>query len=170
MIGTPSLAKCSRQIERRLATELNDDAIRLNRIDDVQHIFRRERFEEEHVARVVVGAYGLRIAIDHDRFDAKFTQRIAGVATAIVKLDPLADAIRATSENHDSFLVPLGWRFVFGFVGAVIVGRVSLELGRAGVNGFVGCNDASRLAPFANFTIVAIEQRGQLSIRETELL
>ena len=64
------------------------------------------------------------------------------MATAIVKLDPLADAIWAASENDDPFLVPFGWRLVFCFVSAVIVRRVSLELGRTGVNGFVGCNDS----------------------------
>ena len=64
-----------RQIERRLAAELDDDAVGLFGVADVEDVFERERLEVEAVAGVVVGGDGLRIAVDHDRFDAHFLQR-----------------------------------------------------------------------------------------------
>ena len=66
-----------REIERRLPAELHDDAIGLFGVDDVEHVFQRERLEVEAVAGVVVGGDGLRIAVDHDRLDAHLLQREA---------------------------------------------------------------------------------------------
>ncbi len=52
-------AQRSRKVQRRLAAELHDDTIGLNAIADVQHIFGRERFEEQQIARVVIRTNGL---------------------------------------------------------------------------------------------------------------
>ena len=82
------------------------------------------------------------------------------MAAAIVKLDALADAVWSTSENDDAFFFSFGWRLVFGFVRAVVVGRLGLELSGTGIHRFVGRDNAERLPPFANFTIIAIEQCG----------
>ena len=55
-----------RQIQRRLAAKLHDHAIGLHLIADIEHVFDRERLEEEHIAGVVIGANGFRIRVDHD--------------------------------------------------------------------------------------------------------
>ena len=44
------------QVQRRLAAELHDHAVRLHPVADVQHVFGRQRLEEQMVAGVVVGA------------------------------------------------------------------------------------------------------------------
>ena len=90
-----------RQIQRRLPAELHDHAIRLLGIADVQHFFERERLEVQAVAGVVIGRDGLRIAVDHDRFDAELLQREGRVAAAVIELDSLPDAIRPAAQNHD---------------------------------------------------------------------
>ena len=54
------LLQRQRESERRLSAELHDHAIRLFGIDDVEHVFERERLEVEAVAGVVIGRDGLR--------------------------------------------------------------------------------------------------------------
>lgn len=96
-----------RQIERCLSAELHDHAVGIHAVADVEHVLGRQRFEEQQVRRVVVGADGFRIRVDHDRFDAQLPQREAGVTAAVIELDPLPDAIRAAAENHDPLLARL---------------------------------------------------------------
>ena len=89
------------QVQRRLPAELHDHPVRLDPVADVQHVLGRQRLEEQQVGRVVVGRYGFRVAVDHDRLDAQLAQGEAGVAAAVVELDPLADAVRSAAEDHD---------------------------------------------------------------------
>ena len=49
------------QVERRLPAELRDGAPASFTLVNVQHVFERERLEEQFVARVVVGRNGFRI-------------------------------------------------------------------------------------------------------------
>ena len=56
MIGTPCCFEAAGEVERRLAAELHDDAVRLLLLADVEHVLERQRLEEELVAGVVVGA------------------------------------------------------------------------------------------------------------------
>ena len=79
MIGTPARSSGTRQIERRLPAELHDHAVGLLAVADVEHVFDRERLEEEHIGRVVIGADGLRVGVDHDRLEARFLEREGGV-------------------------------------------------------------------------------------------
>ena len=97
------------ELQRRLAAELDDDAdqlaLRLLGAQDLQHVFGRQRLEIEPVGGVVVGRHGLRVAVDHDRFEAGVAQREGGVAAAIVELDALADAVRTAAEDDDLLAV-----------------------------------------------------------------
>ena len=97
------------ELERRLPAELHDDAVQRAvgalGVDDLQHVFRRQRLEIEPVGGVVVGRHRLRIAVDHDGLVARLLQREAGVAAAIVELDALADAVRPAAEDDDLLLV-----------------------------------------------------------------
>ncbi len=93
------------ELQGRLAAELDDDAVEgavfLLDPEDFEDVFQRQRFEIEPVGGVVVGADRLRVAVDHDGLVARIGQREAGVAAAIVELDPLADAVRAAAEDDD---------------------------------------------------------------------
>ena len=106
---------------------------------DFQHVFQRQRLEIQPVRRVVVGADRFRVAVDHDRLIARIGQREAGVAAAIVELDPLADPV-GTAAQDDDLLAVRRARLAFGvahdrgFIGGIHVGRLRLELGRAGVD------------------------------------
>ena len=90
-----------REIQRRLAAKLDDHTVRLFDIDDVHHVFERERLEVETIRSVVISRNSFRIAVDHDRFETRFVQRERRVAAAVIKLDSLPDAVRSGAENHD---------------------------------------------------------------------
>ena len=130
-----------RQLERRLAAELHDDAVRPFLLDHVQHVLERERLEIQPVGRVVVGGDGFRVAVDHDRFHAPLAQREGGVDAAVVELDALADPVRSRAEDDDLAAVG-GRRLVFLFVGRIEVRRVRDELGGARVDGLERGADA----------------------------
>ncbi len=108
-------------------------------VDDLQHIFRRERFEIEPVGGVVIGRHRLRIAVDHDGLVAGLLEREGGVTAAVIELDALADAVRPAAEDDD-FLLIRRRRLVDDRAGErCLVGRVHVggrrgELGRAGVD------------------------------------
>jgi hypothetical protein len=67
--GAPALCRPWREVQRRLAAELHDDAVGLHRAHDGHHVLVRQRLEEQVVARVVVGRDGLRVRVDHDRLE-----------------------------------------------------------------------------------------------------
>ncbi len=122
-----------RESERRLPAELHDHAVGLFGVDDVQHVFERERLEVEAVAGVVIGRDGLGIAVDHDRFDVFVLQRERRVAAAVIELDSLADAVGSAAQNHDLFAI-VGVGFAGGFVGGIEIRREAFEFGRAGID------------------------------------
>jgi hypothetical protein len=97
------------ELKRRLAAELHDHpmqrAIAALGIDDLDHVFGRQRFEIKPIRSVVVGRHGLRIAIDHDGLVANFLQCEAGMAAAIVELDALPDTVWPAAEDHHFLLV-----------------------------------------------------------------
>ncbi len=96
------------ELQRRLPAELHDHAMQRAilplGIDDFEHILRRQRLEIEPVGGVVIGRHRLGIAVDHDGFIARFRQREAGMAAAIIELDALADAVRPAAKDDDLFL------------------------------------------------------------------
>ena len=138
------------EIQRRLSAELHNHPGWLFDIDDIHHVFKRQRFEIQAVRSVVIGRNSFRIAVDHDRFVTRFVQRKGRMAAAVVKLDSLPDAVRSRSENHD--LRPIGWLcFVFFFIGRVKIRRVGFELGAAGIHALVNRNQFELFAISAHF-------------------
>ena len=143
----------------------------MHSVVDVQHIFGRQGFEKQQIARVVVGADGLGIAVDHDRLDADLAKRITCMATAVVKFDPLADPIRSTPEDHHPLLAwLLRRRFVFGLITAVVVRSVGLEFRCTCIDGLVRRSDSAGDPPGSYLLVVACEQCRQLPIGKTGLL
>ena len=115
----------------------------------MQYIFEGQRFEIEPVAGVIVGADRLRVAVDHDRLEAHLLQRETGVAAAVVKLDPLADAVGAAAQ--DDHLVTRGGRSLgFALVATVQIGRERGELGRARVHLMIGWQNAESMTQGAD--------------------
>ena len=125
--------QCQCQLERGLAAVLNDHTIRLLHINNRQHILERDRLEVEAIGGVIVGRDGLWIAIDHNGFVTIFPHRQRRMDTAIIELDALADAVRATANNHN--LVAIGWlRFALLLIGGVHIGSIGGKLSSAGIN------------------------------------
>ena len=137
------------QAERRLPTELHDHADdtgtacarRRFGVVDLEHVLEGQRLEVQPVGGVVVGRHRLGVAVDHDGLEARLAQRRRGVHAAVVELDALADPVGPGPE--DQHLGLLGLRRDLGLgggielVAAVVVRRLGLELGRAGVDGLV---------------------------------
>ena len=134
MIGTPARLQRQRELERSLPAELNDHAVGLFPIDDIHHFFEGQRLEVKLIGGIVIGAHGLRIAIDHDRFVALFAQGKRRMHAAVVELDALADAVWPAAENHD-LLSRRRLRLVLAFISRIQIRRERLKLGAAGIDG-----------------------------------
>ena len=164
-----------RELQRRLAAELHDDALERSRLallgEDGEHVLGGQRLEIEAIRSVVVGRHGLRIAIDHDRLVARFAQRERGVAAAIVELDALPDAVGPAAENDD-LLAPARSRFAGGdagerrLVGRIHVGGRRREFGGAGVDALVDRRDAERRARLGDVALVEPGERAEARVGE----
>ena len=132
------------ELQRRLATELDDDPFGLLDLADRQHVLKRQRLEVEPVRRVVVGRDGLWVAVDHHRVTPGLTDRLRGMHAAVVELDPLADPVGPRAEDHDARTVAAVDLVSRGAVGGrtlpagVEVRGLRGELGGAGVNRLIG--------------------------------
>ena len=81
-IGTPAALERHRELQRRLAAELDDHPERPLLLDDVEDVLEGQGLEVEPVGRVVVGRDRLRVAVDHDRLDARLAEREGRVHAA----------------------------------------------------------------------------------------
>ncbi len=152
IIGTPAGFQPGGEIERGLAAELHNHAFGFFLFVNVEHVLVRERLEVEFVARVVVGRNRFRIGVHHDGFETELAKGEGGVNAAVIEFDPLADAVGPTAEDHDfAFLAPAD--LVLVAVGGIVIRRVSLELGRAGIDEAVGGDDSRRDALGADFLL-----------------
>ena len=133
MIGTPAASSALARFSGRLPAELDDHSHRPHAVADVPHVLDRQGLEEEAVGRVVVGADGLGVGVDHHHLVPVGAQGERGLAAAVVELDPLPDPVRPAAQDHHPLAVAHAG-LVLGLVGRVIVRRDRLELRRAGVD------------------------------------
>ena len=63
------------QLDSSLPAELDDDCPRFLCLDDIIHIFRRQRIEIESVRCIKIRGNGFRIVVDDDGFVACFFER-----------------------------------------------------------------------------------------------
>ena len=72
------------ELQRRLPAELDDHAEQLALLllapEDLEHVLGGQRLEIEPVGGVVVGRDRLRVAIDHDRLEARASRPSAKAA------------------------------------------------------------------------------------------
>ena len=107
-IEKPARLDRARELERRLAAELDHDALGLLALEHGEHRRLVERLEVEAVRGVVVGRDRLRVAVDHHRLVAERAEGLHGVHAAVVELDALADPVRAGAEDDDALRSPSG--------------------------------------------------------------
>ena len=138
-----------------MTSELNDhtdhtpgpvwdlSAASVQTLEDVERVLERQWLEEQKVARVVVGADGLRVGVDHHRFETHVLAGECRLAAAVVELDPLPDPVWTTPENDD--LGPVAYADLIiedglpiaserGLVGRVVVGRDRFEFSGTGID------------------------------------
>ena len=157
------------ELERRLAAELHDDALWIFAVNDFEHVLEREGFEIEPVARIVVRAHRLGVAVHHDGLETRFRQRHHGVHAAIVELDALADAVGAAAQDDD-FLARSRRRLVFLLVGRVEIRRMGLEFRSAGIHLLVDGPDAEAVSRSAHRSLVRALSSGDVQVAEAVLL
>jgi hypothetical protein len=155
--GHPIALQRHGQTQRRLTSELDDHALGLLRLHDLEHVFQGEWLEVEAIAGVVVRRDGFGIAVDHDRLEARLAQRKGRVHTAVVELDALSDPVGPATQDHDLAAVG-GLRLALVLIGRVQVGRMRLELARAGVHPLVDGTQPPPVAQRANLVLAAVPQ------------
>ena len=159
----------NRELERGLAAELHDDAVRLLHLHDFHHVLERQRFEIELVGRVVVGGNGFRIAVHHDRLETDLLEGERSMHTAVVELDALTDSVRAAPENHDLLLVVPAAHFALQTPCGIHVGRQRGKLGSARIDATVHRLDSVSGARRADLLRTHCPKRSDLAITETHL-
>ncbi len=158
------------ELERRLAAELDHDALGPLPVADGEHRLDVERLEVEPVGGVVVGRDGLRVAVDHHRLVAERAERLDGVDAAVVELDALADPVRAGAEDDDARPVPGRRRLVGLAPGRVVVVRAGGDLARAGVDAPVDGPDAEAAAAGAHGLLGLLRCGRDLGVADPEPL
>lgn len=155
--------------EGRLTAELHDDADELAGLrfcmDDLEHIFERERLEVQAIGGVVVGRDRLGVAVDHDRLEAGVPQGEARVHAAVVELDALADAVGARAENDDLARLT-GHHLGLEVVARVVIWREGGKLAAARVDRLEHRAETRLMALRAHGSLGRAAQGGQLHIAE----
>ena len=140
-------------------------------MDDVHHVLHGQRLEVELVAGVVVGGDRLRVAVDHDHLVPRLAQGEAGVDTAVVEFNSLADPVGTAAEDHDRLLALMAaHRFAGVPPGGVVVGGLRLELSGAGVDRAEDRLQADGPAGGTHLRFGRTEQEGDLTVGVPELL
>ena len=159
----PGALERRRQVQRRLPAELHNRADGPLAGDDVHHILKRQRLEVEPVGGVVVGGDRLRVAVHHQRLVPCLLERESGVAAAVVEFDSLPDAVGPAAQDQNLAAIG-GLALVLLFVGGVEVGRVGLELSRAGVHSFENSFQALLQAARAHLVRRGLPESGQMLV------
>src|ERR1700756_2950771 len=110
-----------------------------------KYILQSERLEVQAITGVVIGGDGFRIAVDHHRLIAIFTQRERRMAAAVIKLNPLPDTVRTTAQDDDLLFLRRR-RLVFLLVSRVEIRSVAFEFRSARVHAFIDRRDPVLLA------------------------
>ena len=128
----------ARQLDRRLAAELDDRTVRFLQPDNVLNILRCQRFKIELVSNIEVRRYRFRVVVDDDRLEAGFLEGPGTVDRAEIKLDSLSDPDRPGTQHQNLLLIMfsgyLRSLILASVIHRVIVRSLRLELGRTGVH------------------------------------
>ncbi len=152
-------------VQRGLAAELDNGALRPLLLPDGQHVLHGQRFEIQLVRGVEVGGHGFGVAVDHDGFEPGVADGESGVHAAIVEFNALADAVRPAAEHHD-LSAAAHLNRVRSVVGREVIRRV---LHAADADRLPGVLHAERDAAVAEFPLGNAEQSGEVLVREPVL-
>ena len=156
------------EVQRGLTAELRNGPGAAFPLVDVEDVLEGEGFEEEFVAGVVIGGDGLGVGVDHQGLEAVFLEGEGGVHAAVVELDALTDAVGAATQDHDLLLGRGRDLVIATVIGGVVIGRVGLELGRAGIDQPVAGHQSLFLALGAHVIFGSPGEMGDLAVGEAE--
>ena len=88
------------QVERRLAAEAGQDAVRLLALEDALDRLDGQRLEVDDVGDARVGHDRGRVAVEQDRAHALVAQRAACLRAGVVELGRLADDHRPGADDQ----------------------------------------------------------------------
>ncbi len=136
---------------------------------DVQDGLDVDVLEVQLVRLVVIGAYRLRVVVDHDSLVSRLTERPDGPDRAPIELDRRTDTIHAGTEHHHAVIIQ---RHVVlgGIVREVQVVGERRELGGDRVDLLDEGGDACFETHAAHGQLVRVQKLGELTIAEAELL
>ena len=157
------------QVQRRLSSELDDDAVRLLLLADMEHVFQRQGFEEKLVGGIIVRGDGFRVGVHDDGFVAHFPQSHGGVHAAVVELNPLANAVWAAAQDEDFFPACFAG-FIFISIGGIKVGGVGFEFRGAGIHQPISGHNALFLAFLPDVFFRGSPGQGDLPVGKAQLL
>ena len=123
-------------------------------VADVEHTLQGQFVEEETVAHIVVGTYGLRVVVDHHSLESHLLNFLQGSNSTPVKLDRRADAVSTRTEHDDrrTFATRTASCHIIGgtVVGHVEIVGVSRIFARSGVDLLYDGNDAEWFTQLTN--------------------
>ena len=125
------------EVDGSLSAVLDDDAVGVLGLDDVENVPQGQGLEVKTVRDVVVGGDGLGVVVDDDGIHALLLQRHDSMDAAVVELDTLADPDGSGSDEDNLLVVVLGGDLRGPSVGAVEVRGLGGELRGAGVDHLV---------------------------------
>ena len=128
------LHQAFRQLDGRLAAELNHRAIRLLNVHNTLHVFRSQWFKIQLIRNIEVGAYRLRIIIYDNGLIAFSAERPGAVNRAEVKFDSLADTNRAGTEDKHLFAVIRERSLILASKAGIVVRRLRGKLRRTRIH------------------------------------
>ena len=79
---------------------MDDDSGGILALHDILHMLKIDGLEIQNVARVVVRAHGLGVAVVQNALHAQIAQREGGMHATIVKLDSLPNAVGSPADNQ----------------------------------------------------------------------
>ena len=131
---------------------MNNNAFRFFFVDNIEYILNSQRLKVQFIGNIEVSGNGFRVVVDDNGFIAHFLQRPYAVYGAVVKFYALTDTDRTGAEYNYSLLVAY-FNLILGFVAGVVVRSCSFKFRSAGINHFVGRQNAVSLTHIANFEL-----------------
>ena len=154
--GAQNLHACAgertSQVDSGLTAKLYDNAFRFFFINNIEHVLNSQRLKVQLISNIKVGGNGFRVVVDDDGFIAHLLQCPYAVYRAVVELYALTDTDRTGAKYNNSLLVAY-FNLILGFVAGIVVRSCSLKLSSAGINHFIGRQNAVSLTQVADFEL-----------------
>ena len=142
------------QLNGRLSSELHNSVVGVLDVNDVFHVFGRQRLKIQLVRNVKVRGNRLGVVVDDNCLEPSLRKSPGRVNRTVVKFDALADADRTGAENQNLPALRHSFRgfvHVISVINRIEVRRLRLELRGTGIYHFVSGGNAAGIASLRDF-------------------